>query len=37
MSKTNKKKFQEEEMPHELFLTTRQTKLRNVFAKNMPT
>ena len=31
-----KKNFQEEELPHELFLTTRQkTNIRNVFAKNM--
>ena len=31
-----KKNFQEEELPHELFLTTRQkTNIRNIFAKNM--
>ena len=31
-----KKNFEEEELPHELFLTTRQeTKIRNVFANNM--
>ena len=35
---TNKKNFQDEEFPHELFLTTRQTtKIRNAFAKNMLT
>ena len=34
----NNKNFQDEESPHELFLTTRQTtKIRNVFAKNMST
>ena len=33
-----KKNFQEEELPHELFLTKRQkTNIRNVFAKNMST
>ena len=33
-----KKNFQDEELPHELFLTTRQaTKLKNVFANNMST
>ena len=32
----NKKKFEDEELPDELFLTTRQTtKIRNAFAKNM--
>ena len=32
------KKFQDEELPHELFPTTRQTtKIRNAFANNMPT
>ena len=32
----SKKTFQDEEMPHELFLKTRQrTKFRNVSAKNM--
>ena len=31
-----KKNFEEEELPHKLFLTTRQaTKIRNVFANNM--
>ena len=31
----NKKKIQDEELPHELFLTTRQiTKIRNALAKN---
>ena len=31
-----KKNFEEEELPHELFLTTRQaTQIRNVFANNM--
>ena len=34
----NKKNFEEEELPHELFLTTRQTtKIRNAFANNMLT
>ena len=34
----NKKNFEDEELPHELFLTTRQkTKLRNVFANSMST
>ena len=34
----NKKNFQDEELPHELFLTGRQTnKIRNVFANNMST
>ena len=36
--KTNKKKFQDEQLPHELFLkigTT--TKIRNAIAKNMCT
>ena len=34
----NKKNCENEELPHELFLTTRQTtKLRNAFANNMPT
>ena len=33
----NKKNFEDEELPHELFLTTRQTtKIRNAFASNMP-
>ena len=32
-----KKIFQDEELPHELFITTRQkTKIRNAFANNMP-
>ena len=32
----NKKKFQDEELPHLLFLTTRQTiKIRDVFTSNM--
>ena len=34
----NKKNFENEEFPHELFLTTRQTtKIRNAFANNMST
>ena len=34
----NKKNFEDEELPHELFLTTRQTtKVRNPFANNMST
>ena len=34
----NKKNFQDEELPHELLLTTRQTtKIRSAFANNMPT
>ena len=34
----NKKNFEDEELPHELFLTTRQTtKIRNIFANNMST
>ena len=34
----NMKNFEDEELPHELFLTTRQTtKLRNTFANNMLT
>ena len=33
-----KKNFQYEELPHELFLTTRQkTKIRNTFASSMST
>ena len=33
-----KKNFQDEELPHELFLTTRQkTEIRNAFVKNMST
>ena len=32
----NKKNFEDKELPHELFLTTRQiTKIRNAFANNM--
>ena len=34
----NKKNFKDEELPHELFLTTRQTsKIRNDFANTMST
>ena len=34
----NKKKFEDEALPHELFLTARQTtKIRNVFVNNMST
>ena len=34
----NKKNVVDEELPHELFLTTRQTtKIRNAFANNMAT
>ena len=34
----SKKNYEDEELPHELFLTTRQTtKLRNVFANNIST
>ena len=34
----NKKNFEDEELPHELFLTTRQTtKIRNAYANNMST
>ena len=34
----NKKNFEDEKLPHELFLTTRQTtKIRNTFANNMST
>ena len=34
----NKKNFQDEELQHKLFLTTRQiTKIRNAFANNMST
>ena len=36
--RTNKKNFQDEEFPHELFLATRRTaKTKNVFANNMST
>ena len=38
IKRSNKKKFEDEELPHELFLTTRQTiKMRNSFANNMST
>ena len=34
----NKKNFEDEELPHKLFLTTRQTIIiRNIFPKNMST
>ena len=34
----NKENFEDEELPHGLFITTRQTtKLRNAFANNMST
>ena len=34
----NKKNVEDEELPHELYLTTRQTtKIRNAFANNMST
>ena len=34
----NKKNFEDEDLPHELFLTTRQTtKIINISANNMPT
>ena len=34
--RSNRKNFEDEELPHELFLTTRQTtKIRNVFVNNM--
>ena len=34
----NKKNFEDEELPHDFFLTTRQTnKIRNAFANNMST
>ena len=34
----NKKKVEDEELPHELFLTIRQTtKIRNAFSNNMST
>ena len=36
--RTNKNNFQDEELLHELFPTTRQTtKIRNAFAENMST
>ena len=35
MLRLSKKNFEDEELPHELFLTTRQTtKIRNAFANN---
>ena len=38
ISRLNKKNFEDEELPHELFLTTRQTtKIGNVFANNKST
>ena len=38
IKRSNKEKFEDEELPHELFLTTRQTlKIRNSFANNMST
>ena len=38
MLKINKKNFQDEELPHELFLTARQaTKIRNVLANSIST
>ena len=38
MLKLNKKNFQDEELSHQLFLTTRQTtKIRNPFQNNMST
>ena len=34
--RVNKKNFEDEELPHELFLTTRQTtKIKNAFAGNI--
>ena len=35
--RSSKKKFQDEELPHELFLTKRQTTEINAIAKNMLT
>ena len=36
--RVNKKNFQDEELPHDFFVTTRQiTKTKNVFANNMST
>ena len=36
--RVNKKNFEDEELPHELFPTTRQTtNIRNAFANNMST
>ena len=38
MLRLNKKNFEDEELPHVLFLTTSQTtKIRNTFASNMST
>ena len=38
ISRLNKKNFEDDELPHELILTTRQTtKIRNSFASNMST
>ena len=33
--RTTKKNFQDEESPHELFLTRQKSKIRNAFANNM--
>ena len=34
----NKKEFEDEELPHEIFLTTRKTtKIKNAFANNIST
>ena len=36
ISRSNKKNFEDEEFPHELFLTTRQTiNISNIIANNM--
>ena len=36
--RTNEKNIQDEELPHEVFLATKQkTKIRNAFASNMMT
>ena len=38
MLRINKKNFEDEELPHELFATARQTtKIKNTFANNMST
>ena len=38
MLKINEKSFEDEELPHGLFLTTRKTtKIRNAFANNIST
>ena len=38
ISRLNKKRFEDKELPNQLFLTTRQTtKIRNAFANNMST